>query len=164
MNKTNKEVATQTVLTVDELKKMGDLLADTRELIELYNHALNFVPRVESLKEGEIVVNYHSLYELTRTMFYKNQQIMRDINDVSYALAEMMMQLKSRTRERDLTRKGKQMNNRDAKMIDRVKEVYRALKTDADFKDFSDNDLMDHALKIVLTTTLQESSLRSISE
>ena len=42
MNKTKNEV--QTTLTDDELKRMGEILSDMRETIELYNHALNLVP------------------------------------------------------------------------------------------------------------------------
>ena len=88
MNKTNNEVAAQTALTVDELKKMGEMLADIRETIELYNHALNLVPLGANLEQGELSVRYQSLHDLTRTMFYKNQQLMNDLNEISYTLAE----------------------------------------------------------------------------
>ena len=79
---------TETVLTVDELKRMGDILSDMRETIELYNHALNLVPHGKKLEQGELAVRYQSLHDLTRTMFYKNQQLMNDLNEISYTLAE----------------------------------------------------------------------------
>lgn len=88
MNKTNKEVATQTVLTVDELKKMGEILGDMRETIELYNHALNLVPHGKKLEQGELAVRYQALYDLTDTMFHKNQKIMSDLNRIGFALSE----------------------------------------------------------------------------
>jgi len=34
----------ETVLTAGELKRMADTLSEIREIIELYNHALNLVP------------------------------------------------------------------------------------------------------------------------
>ena len=82
------ETVKETVLTVDELKRMGDMLSDMRETIELYNHALNFVPVGANLEQGELAVRYQSLHDLTRTMFYKNQQLMNDLNEISYTLAE----------------------------------------------------------------------------
>ena len=88
MNKTKNEVATQTALTVDELKRMGEMLSDMREKIELYNHALNLVPSGARLEQGELAVRYQSLHDLTRTMFYKNQQLMNDLNHIGYTLSE----------------------------------------------------------------------------
>ena len=88
MNNTKNEVATQTALTVDELKKMGEMLGDMRETIELYNHALIFVPHGKLLEQDELAVRYQALYDLTDTMFHRNQQIMRDLNEISYTLAE----------------------------------------------------------------------------
>lgn len=87
MTKQN-EAVKETVLTVDELKRMGGILSDMRETIELYNHALNLVPRGASLTQGELAVCYQALYDLTDTMFHKNQQIMNDLNEISYTLAE----------------------------------------------------------------------------
>ena len=46
------EAVKETVLTVDELKKMGDILIDMRETIELYNHALNLVTAGAKLEQG----------------------------------------------------------------------------------------------------------------
>ena len=88
MNKTKNEVATQTALTVDELKKMGETLGDMRETIELYNHVLNFVPHGKKLERGELFVRYQALYDLTDTMFHKNQQIMSDLNKIGFLLSE----------------------------------------------------------------------------
>ena len=85
---TNQNEMTETVLTVDELKKMGEMIADIRETIELYNNALNLVPHGRKLKQGELAVRYQALYDLTDTMFHKNQQIMSDLNEISYTLAE----------------------------------------------------------------------------
>ena len=85
---TKQNEMTETVLTVDELKRMGNILSDMRETIELYNHALNFVPVGANLEQGELAVRYQSLHDLTRTMFYKNQQLMNDLNEISYTLAE----------------------------------------------------------------------------
>ena len=79
---------TETVLTVDELKRMGDILSDMRETIELYNRALDLVPAVAKLEQDELAVYYHSLYNLTDTMFHKNQQLMNDLNEIGYTLAE----------------------------------------------------------------------------
>ena len=79
---------TKTVLTVDELKKMGEILGDMREIIELYNHALNLVPHGRQLNEGELAVHYQALYDLTDTMFHKNQQIMSELNHIGYTLSE----------------------------------------------------------------------------
>ena len=87
MTKQN-EAVKETVLTVDELKRMGEMLADMRETIELYNHALNLVPNGKKLEQVELSVRYQSLHDLTRTMFYKNQQLMNDLNEISYTLAE----------------------------------------------------------------------------
>ena len=87
MTKQN-EAVKETVLTVDELKRMGEMLSDMRETIELYNHALNLVPAGANLEKGELAVRYQSLHDLTRTMFYKNQQLMRDLNEIGYTLAE----------------------------------------------------------------------------
>ena len=86
MNKTNNEV--QTALTVDELKRMGDILSNIRETIELYNHALNFVPHGKKLEKGELAVRYQALYDLTDTMFHKNQKIMSNLNEIGYTLSE----------------------------------------------------------------------------
>ena len=85
---TKQNEMTETVLTVDELKRMGNILSDMRETIELYNHALNLVPTGAKLEQGELAVRYQSLHDLTRTMFYKNQQLMNDLNEISYTLAE----------------------------------------------------------------------------
>ena len=79
---------TQTTLTVDELKRMGEMLADIRETIELYNHALNLVPSGRNIKEGMLSVYYHSVYDLTETMFEKNQKMMNELNAIGYTLAE----------------------------------------------------------------------------
>lgn len=88
MNNTKNEVATQTALTVDELKKMGEMLGDMRETTELYNHALSFVPHGKLLEQDELAVRYQALYDLTDTMFHKNQQIMSDLNKIGFLLAE----------------------------------------------------------------------------
>ncbi|QIK51277.1 hypothetical protein G7058_03905 [Jeotgalibaca porci] len=85
---TKQNEMTETVLTVDELKRMGDILSDMRETIELYNHALNLVPHAGQLNPGELAVRYQALYDLTDTMFNRNQQIMRDLNEISFTLAE----------------------------------------------------------------------------
>lgn len=82
------EAVKETVLTVDELKRMGDILSDMRGIIELYNHALNLVPDGANTDPNTLAVDYQSLYELTNTMFYKNQQLMNDLNEISYTLAE----------------------------------------------------------------------------
>lgn len=82
------EAVKETVLTVDELKRMGEILSDMRETIELYNHALNLVPNGKRLERGELAVHYQSLYDLTETMFRRNQQIMNDLNEIGYTLAE----------------------------------------------------------------------------
>jgi len=42
----------------------------------------------KKLEQGELAVRYQALYDLTDTMFHKNQQIMRDLNEIGYALAE----------------------------------------------------------------------------
>ena len=88
MNKTKNEVATQTALTVDELKKMGEILGDMRETIELYNHAFNLAPHGKLLEQGDLAVRYRALYDLTDTMFHKNQKIMSDLNKIGFLLAE----------------------------------------------------------------------------
>lgn len=87
MNKPQTETQ-ETVLTAGELKRMADILSEIRETIELYNHALNLVPHGKQLEQGEIAVRYQALYDLTDTMFHKNQQIMSDLNEISYTLAE----------------------------------------------------------------------------
>ena len=86
MNKTKNEV--QTALTVDELKKMGEILGDMRKTIELYNHALNLVPHGRNIKENMLSVYYQSVYDLTDTMFETNQRIMSDLNNIGYTLSE----------------------------------------------------------------------------
>lgn len=83
-----KEEQVQTALTVDELKKMGGILGDMRETIELYNHALSFVPHGKQLEQGGLAVRYQALYDLTDTMFHKNQQIMSELNEIGYTLSE----------------------------------------------------------------------------
>lgn len=88
MNKTKNEVATQTALTVDELKKMGEILGDMRKTIELYNHALNLVPHGQNIKKDMLSVYYQSVYDLTDTMFENNQRIMSDLNNIGYTLSE----------------------------------------------------------------------------
>ena len=82
------EAVKETVLTVDELKRMGDILGDMRKTIELYNHALNLVPHGRNIEEGMLSVYYQSVYDLTDTMFENNQRIMSDLNEISYTLAE----------------------------------------------------------------------------
>ena len=67
---------------------MGEILGDMREIIELYNHALNLVPHGMKLEQGELSVRDQSLHDLTRTMFYKNQQLMNDLNHIGYTLSE----------------------------------------------------------------------------
>ena len=51
------------------------------------------------------------------------------------------------------------MNTKEDAMIKAVKEVYSTLKTDDVFKEFSNSELMNHAIKIVsatqITTSLQ---------
>lgn len=88
MNKTKDEVATQTALTVDELKKMGEMIADIIETIELYNHALNLVPNGKLLEQGGLAVRYQALYDLTDTMFHKNQKMMKELDYIGYTLLE----------------------------------------------------------------------------
>ena len=88
MNKTKNEVATQTALTVEELKKMGEMLGDMREIIELYNHALNVTPAPRDIEDGALTTHYYALYALTDTMFHKNQKIMSDLNHIGYTLSE----------------------------------------------------------------------------
>lgn len=87
MTKQN-EAVKETVLTVDELKRMGEMLSDMRETIELYNHALNLVPTGAKLEQGELAVRYQAIYDLTDTMFHKNQKIMSDLNHIGYTLSE----------------------------------------------------------------------------
>lgn len=82
------EAVKETVLTVDELKRMGEILSDMRETIELYNHALNLVPPGAKLEQGELAAHYQYLYDLTGTMFHKNQQLMNDLGEIGYTLAE----------------------------------------------------------------------------
>lgn len=79
---------TETVLTVDELKKMGDMLCDMRDTIELYNHALNLVPNGRNTDPNTLAVHYQSLYDLTDTMFHKNQKIMKELDLIGYTLSE----------------------------------------------------------------------------
>lgn len=83
-----KNTKNETVLTVAELKKMGDMIAGIIETIELYNHALNLVPDGKKLEQGELSVSYQSVHDLTKSMFYKNQKLMSDLNEISYTLAE----------------------------------------------------------------------------
>ena len=87
MTKQN-EAVKQTVLTVDELKRMGDILGDMRETIELYNHALNVTPAPRDIEDGALAAHYYALYALTDTMFHKNQKIMSDLNHIGYTLSE----------------------------------------------------------------------------
>jgi len=88
MNKQNNETVKETVLTVDELKKIGDILGDMRETIELYNHALNLAPNGQNTDLNTLAVNYRALYDLTDTMFHKNQKIMEELDLISYTLLE----------------------------------------------------------------------------
>lgn len=88
MNKTNNEVATQTALTVDELNKMGEMIADIIETIELYNHALNVTPAPRDIEGGILATHYYALYALTDTMFHKNQKIMKELDLIGYTLLE----------------------------------------------------------------------------
>ena len=87
MTKQN-EAVKETVLTVDELERMGDMIVDIIETIELYNHALNLVPHGRKLKQGEMSVYYQSLYDLTDTMFQKNQKMMKKLDYIGYTLLE----------------------------------------------------------------------------
>jgi len=82
------EAVKETALTVAELKKMGEILGDMRETIELYNHALNLVPDGRKTDPNTLAVHYQSLYELTSTMFYKNQKIMKELDHIGYTLSE----------------------------------------------------------------------------
>ena len=82
------EQQVQTALTVDELERMGDMIADIIETIELYNHALNLVPHGRKLEQGELSVHYQSLYDLTDTMFQKNQKMMKKLDYIGYTLLE----------------------------------------------------------------------------
>lgn len=82
------EAVKETVLTVDELKKMGDMLCDMRETIELYNHALNLVPSGRKTDPNTLAVHYQSLYDLTDAMFHKNQKIMKELDLIGYTLSE----------------------------------------------------------------------------
>ena len=88
MKKTNNEVTKKTVLTVDELKKMGEALNSMRETIELYNHAMNLTPHVRNIGQSELAVYYHALYDLTDTMFHKNQEIVNDLDEIAYTLLD----------------------------------------------------------------------------
>ena len=88
MNKTNNEVATQTALTVDEVKKMGEMIADILETIELYNHALNITPAPQNIDSNTFTAQYYALYELTDTMFHKNQKMMKELDYIGYTLLE----------------------------------------------------------------------------
>lgn len=88
MNKTKNEIAKETALTVDELKKMGEIIGDTRETIELYNHALNLAPAPQNIDKDTLVASYSALFALTDTMFHKNQKIMSDLNHIGYTLSE----------------------------------------------------------------------------
>ena len=83
-----KNTKNETALTVDELKRMGDTIADIVETIELYNNALNLVPNGRNTNPNTLVAHYQSVHDLTRTMFYKNQKIMKELDDISYTLLE----------------------------------------------------------------------------
>ena len=83
-----KNTKNETALTVDELERMGDMIADIIETIELYNHALNLVPHRRKIEQGELSVRYQSLYDLTYAMFHKNQKIMKELDHISYTLLE----------------------------------------------------------------------------
>lgn len=78
----------ETELTVDELIRMGDKLSDVHDTIELYNHSLNLTPAPNRIKQGEGIVHYHALHELASTMFYKNQKMMKEIDNIAYLLQE----------------------------------------------------------------------------
>lgn len=82
------EEQAETALTVEELKSMGELLADARETMELYNHALQLVPHGSKLSSTDLAIYYQSLYELIDTMFLKNQKIMKNLDNVAYLLSE----------------------------------------------------------------------------
>ena len=62
---TKQNEITATVLTVDELKRMGEILSDMREIIELYNHALNVTPAPRDIEDGALTTHYHALYALS---------------------------------------------------------------------------------------------------
>ena len=55
------------------------------------------------------------------------------------------------------------MNTKEDAMIKAVKEVYSTLKTDDVFKEFSNSELIDHAVKIVSTTQIT-TSLQAIDK
>ena len=55
------------------------------------------------------------------------------------------------------------MNYKDDAMIEKVKTIYLKLKEDAIFKNFSNSELMDHAVKIVSTTQIT-TSLQAIDK
>ena len=78
----------QMALTVDELKKMGDVLVNVRETIELYNHALNITRAPRELDRDEFVAQYYALHSLTNTMYSKNQKIMNELDHIGYTLSE----------------------------------------------------------------------------
>lgn len=99
------EESVQTTLTVAELKKMGEVLIDVREVVELYNHALNLVPHGRKIDSQELAIYYQSLYELTSTMFLKNQKLMIDLDDVAYVLSENDNTIEIEDILKDLTRK-----------------------------------------------------------
>ena len=78
----------QTVLTVDELKRMGEMIADIIDTIELYNHALNIASAPQNIDSDTYVAHYYALYELTDTMFHKNQKMMKELDYIGYTLLE----------------------------------------------------------------------------
>lgn len=83
----NTEIS-ETTLTVKELQNMGKVLADIGETIELYNHAMNFTPDINDIRVDGIAARYRALYDLTSTMFRKNQGIMKELDHIGHTLSE----------------------------------------------------------------------------
>lgn len=80
--------------THEEIKNLNTILAEVSEMIQMYNHFLDFVPSRSDIKEDNLPHRYDRVYDALADMFCTNQQLIKKLNEVSLYFYDLEDEMK----------------------------------------------------------------------
>lgn len=80
--------------THEEIKNLNTILEEVSEMIQMYNHFLDFVPSRSYIKEDNLPHGYDLVYDALADMFCTNQQLIKKLHEVSLYFYDLEDEMK----------------------------------------------------------------------
>jgi len=75
-----------TLITQSKLEKLASEIIDIKNIVQLQNDLLNFVPDPKKLNQTQTFINYYALHKATGNLYEVNQTIMDKLDSVAVEL------------------------------------------------------------------------------